>query len=176
MKIKILSIMLLIIFIFSIGCTNTEQPFLSYQDKNFEAKATLDIKGKKYTAQISKQSQDKYTITFIEPENLKNVCIERNGEELSYSIGSIHIPIQEKTNLTARCLRLFNLQKDQLQSTKTDLYNGVKVNIADFNTDYGKVTLYLSTEKDIPLRIEATIDGTPVCLNLSEFNIIESAD
>ena len=156
------------------GCTKNEQNFLSYQDKNFEAKIDFEIKEKSYSAKLEKQNTDTYKISFISPETLKNVYIEKKGDELSYSIWNVHIPIQEKTNVCAKIINLFNLSDSELTSAKTKLHNGLKINIADFSTEYGKVTLYISSEKNLPVRIESNIDGVGLNLNISEFKFTDS--
>ncbi len=174
MKIKILSVILLLFVVAFVGCKKKEEKFLSYQQENFEAKISFEIKSEKYTADLVKSAKDNYKITFQSPETIKGVSVEKKGEELHFSVGDVHIPIKEQSNITAKIHRLFELSEDDLFQTEATLYNGVKVNITNFATSYGKVTLYLSADKNIPIRIEADIDGCMVDLNISDFKIIES--
>lgn len=174
MKIKILSLCFVLLLVFMVGCKKDDEPFLSYQKENFEANITLEIKDEKYSANISKKGQDTYTVSFTSPDTMKGVSVEKKGNELFMTVGDVHLPIKEQSNITAKIHRLFELSEDEMFQSEAKLYNGVKVNITSFATSYGSVTLFLSADKNIPLRIEASIDGCPVNINISDFKIIET--
>ena len=165
--------MCLFMFVIS-GCKGEKREFLEYQQGLFEAYGTLEINSEKYSVYINKQAQDTYKISFDKPDNLKGVSIEKCGEKITYSVGSVHIPIKEGTNITAECLKLFELSKDKLILSEDTNFNGVKVNIKQFDSDMGGVKLYLLSETLLPIRIEAEINGVNVVMSFSSFNIIES--
>lgn len=169
LSIMILSSVLLTFLVFSSSCKDKQPSFLSYQDGNFSLTASAEINGNKYALEISRLANDNYKLTFTEPDTIKGVSLEKNGDELFLSVGGVHLPMKEETNITAKLFSLFMLKKDKLTSTKADLINGVKVNVLDFSYDFGNVSLVLSADKNIPLRITADIKGTEVVLNISEF-------
>lgn len=166
-------IMCLCVFVIS-GCKGEKKEFLEYQQGLFEAYGTLEINSDKYSIYINKQAADTYKISFDKPDNLKGVSIEKCGDKLTYSVGSVHIPIKEGTNITAESLKLFELSKDRLILSEETNYNGVKVNIKQFDGDMGGVKLYLLSETLLPIRIEAEINGVNVVMSFSSFNVIES--
>ncbi len=170
---KITIFFMLIITLFVFGCTPKKQPHLDYQQKNFECLADLKINGEDYSVKYLKTDNDNYKITYTAPETVSGITIEKNNEGLFFSVGNVHIPLKDKSNITAETFKLFNLSKTDLVSTKNDMFGGVKVKISDYKCSFGNVKLYLSNETDLPLRIEAGINGNNVVLSLSEFEIIE---
>ena len=171
---KITIIFMLVITLFVFGCTPKKQPHLEYQNKNFECVADMKINDEDYAVKYSKQDNDSYKIIYTAPETVSGITIEKNTEGLFFSVGNVHIPLKDKSNITAETIKLFNLSKLDLVSTKNDMLGGVKVKISDYKCNFGNVKLYLSAETDLPLRIEAGINGNTVVLSLSEFNIIEN--
>ena len=170
-RIVILFMVILTLFVF--GCSPKKQPHLEYQTKNFECVADIKINGEDYSVKYSKTDNENYKITYTAPETVSGITIEKNNEGLFFSVGNVHIPLKDKSNITAETIKLFNLSKTDLVSTKSDMFGGVKVKISDYKCNFGNVKLYLSAETDLPLRIEAAINGNNVILSLSEFEIIE---
>ena len=167
---KMLICFILIFTALLTGCVGAEQNFLEYQTSGFETKASVDIDGDKYSVIIKKSNDGKISITFEEPARLNGTTLEIEGESLYYCVGSLRLPIRNiGNNKMAKLLPLFELSRDNIVSTKTDLLNGVKINIIDFKTDIGNVKLYLATETDIPVRMESDIDGYSITINFSEF-------
>ena len=156
------------------SCAKEKREFLDYQNKLFESYGSLEINSEKYSVYISKQAEDTYKITFDKPDNLKGVSIEKKGDGTTYSVGSVHIPIKEGSNVTAQALKLFELSKEKLVLSEDTTFNGVKVNVKQFDTDMGGVKLYLLSDTLLPVRIEAEIDGVNVVMSFSSFNVIES--
>lgn len=172
-KIKFILLMCFFVLVIS-GCKGEKKEFLDYQQGLFEAYGTLEINSEKYSVYINKQAPDSYKISFDKPDNLKGVSIEKKGDSVTYSVGSVHIPIKEDTNVTAQTLKLFELSKEKLVLSEDTTYNGVKVSIKQFDSDIGGVKLYLLSETLLPIRIEAEINGVNVVMSFSSFNVIES--
>lgn len=170
---KITILFMLVITLFVFGCTPKKQTHLEYQTKNFECVADIKINGEDYSVKYLKTDNQKYKITYTAPETVSGITIEKNNEGLFFSVGNVHIPLKDKSNITAETIKLFNLSKTDLVSTKSDILSGVKVKIFDYKCNFGNVKLYLSDETDLPLRIEAGINGNTVVMSLSEFKIIE---
>ena len=133
----------------------------------------IKINGEDYVAKYLKEDNDDYKITYTAPETVSGVTIEKNAEGLFFSVGNVHIPMKDKSNITAETIRLFSLSKLDLVSTQKDMLGGVKVKISDYKCSFGNAKLYLSEETELPLRIEASINGNTVVMSLSEFRIIE---
>ncbi|MBR6682240.1 MAG: hypothetical protein IKL40_04585 [Clostridia bacterium] len=169
---KMLICLMMIFAVLLTGCVNTEQNFLEYQTVGFETHANVDIDGKKYSVYIKKDTEGNASITFEEPVRLKGTTLETDGDNLYYCVGSLKLPLGNKeNNKIAKLLHLFELSKDNIVSNRTDLLNGVKVNIINFKQEGGNVTLFLATETNIPIRIEANTDGNNITINFSEFKI-----
>ncbi len=164
------------IFLFTVlltGCVNSEQNFLKYQNQDFETKASIDINGEKYSVIIKKNAEGQAGVIFEEPTRLKGTTLETDGDNLYFCVGNLRLPLGNRdNNQIAKLLHLFELSKEDIVSTKTDLLNGVKVNIINFKQEESNVTLYLATDTDIPLRIEANTDSNNITINFSEFKTI----
>ena len=170
---KIFVSILLVIGLFLCGCSNKPKEFLEYQKSNFNSEATLEINSEKYSVSIEKKDNDTYKITFLSPENMKGVFVEKNGESIVYSVGSMSIPMESGTNLIADMTEVFNLTKENLVSEKDEMFNGVKVNTKRFDCDFGNAIVYVSLETMLPIRIEADVDGNLVIMSFSSFVISE---
>jgi hypothetical protein len=170
---KITVLLMLVITLFVFGCTPKKQTHLEYQTKSFECLVDLKINNEDYSIKLSKTNNDNYKITYTAPETVSGITIEKNNEGLFFSVGNVHIPIKNQSNITAETIKLFNLSKTDLISTKKDMFGGVKVKISDYKCNFGNVKLYLSDETNLPLRIEASINGNSVIMSLSKFEIIE---
>ena len=169
---KMLICFILLFTMLFTGCVNPEQNFLEYQTQGFETKAGVDIDGKKYSVIIKKNAERNVSITFEEPARLKGTTLEIEGDDLYYCVGNLRLPLGNKNNnKIASLMHLFELSKKNIVSNQTDLLNGVKVNIINFKQEEGNVTLYLATDTDIPLRIEANTNGNDITINFSEFKI-----
>ncbi len=168
---KITIILMLTITLFVFGCTPKKQPHLEYQAKNFECTAGLKINGENYSINVTKTEKGDYTLTFTSPETVSGITIEKTNGEHFFSVGNVHIPLKENTNITAEALKLFDLSKKELISTVSDMYGGVKVKVSDYQCEFGKVKLYLSADTQLPLRIEADINGNEVVISFSNFTI-----
>ncbi len=159
--------------LFTVGCSHTSPSFLPYQSQSFFAKATLDINHEKYSVDITKDSGNVYKIVFTSPETLNGVCVEKNGKDISYKFGNVSIPLFADSTLCSYITECFELKKSDMASIKSELYNGTKVNISTFSCSFGELTLILSAETNLPLRIETTVNDIPVILNFSDFTITE---
>lgn len=171
---KITVLLMLVITLFVFGCTPKKQTHLDYQSKNFECLADLKINNEDYSIKLSKTNNQNYIITYTAPETVSGITIEKNNDGLFFSVGNVHIPLKDKSNITAETIKLFNLSKNNLVSTVTDMFGGVKVKISDYKCNFGNVKLYLSAETNLPLRIEASINGNSVVMSLSEFKVIDN--
>ena len=167
-----ISLIFVVIVMSLIACSPSEKKdFLPYQDGLFESTATLLINSKKYTVDIIKNNENGYRISFSSPENMQGVCIDKDGDNYTYSVGSVHIPIKAGSNLASESFKLLQLSKESLVSSESALLNGVKVEIKRFKTEDQSVTLYLSEDTKLPLRIEADLGGNDVVLSFSKFEI-----
>ena len=171
---KITILFMLVITLFVFGCTQKKQTHLEYQTQKFECLADIKINSEDYSVKYSKTDNDNYKITYTAPETVSGITIEKNNEGLFFSVGNVHIPLKDKSNITAETIKLFNLSKLDLVSAKSDMLGGVKVKISDYKCNFGNVKLYLSDETNLPLRIEAGINGNTVIMSLSDFKIIEN--
>ena len=165
----------LFILLFSLylgGCTQSKQSPPDYQTNPFEAAATLEVGGEKYSVNINKSADGSYTLSFTAPETIKGVTIEKNTEGLFFSAGSVRIPIKEGSNITAEALKLFDLPKSSLESITPEMLGGVKVNTALYKCGFGNAKICLSYDTGLPVVMEASIKGTEVRLSFSSFNII----
>ena len=156
------------------GCAKNTTDILDYQTKNFTAAATLQVNGEDFTVTVKKTGKDNYTLTYDSPANIKGVGIEKNGDGLYFSAGSVHIPLKTDSNITASALNLFSLLKKDLTSLTEESLGGVKVEKGVFNTSFGAVTLYVSKETSLPIIIEADIKGNDVVISFSSFEITEN--
>ncbi len=152
------------------SCAHKEKDFLSYQNYSFSTDATLDVNGEKYGINISRSDKSEYKLSFLSPDTMNGVSITKSNGKLTYSVGSVHIPIKSNTNITAESLRLFELQKSDLVSTESTLIGGVNVDKKVFKSEYGSVKLYLSAETGNPVLIDADINGNPVKMYVSRFD------
>lgn len=171
---KITLILLLLIITLLLGCERSSQPFLEYQSGEFEAKATLDLQDEKYSILIKKQLPATYLIEFLSPDTMKGITVEKSEEGVFYSVGSLRLPLETEAGLVTKALKLFELKENEMISASTELINGVKINKALFSTEYGEITLLLSTESGLPLRFEADIDGMPLILSISDFKTVQN--
>ena len=169
---KIFVSILLVISLFLCGCSSKPKDFLEYQKSNFSSEATLEINSEKYSVSIEKTGDDTYKITFLSPENMKGVFVEKNGGSIVYSVGSVSIPMESGTNLIADMTEVFNLTKENLVSEKDEMFNGVKVNTKRFNSDSGYTVVYTSAEKSLPVRIETIMNGNEINISFSNFQTI----
>ena len=164
------------VFLFCVllsGCARESRNFLEYQTMGFETKANVDINGDKYNVTIKKSAENKVSIAFEEPARLKGTSLEIEDNKLFYCVGRLRLPIPDiDHNKIANLMCLFELSKENIVSNKIDLLNGVKVNIINFKQQEGSVILYLATDTNIPLRIEADINGNSITINLSEFTVL----
>ncbi len=172
---KLSVLLMLVITLFVFGCTPKKQTHLDYQSKNFECLADLKINNEDYSIKLSKTDNQNYKITYTAPETVSGITIEKNNDGLFFSVGNVHIPLKDKQNITAETIKLFNLSKNNLVSTVTDMFGGVKVKISDYKCNFGNVKLYLSDDTGLPLRIEASINGNSVVMSLSKFEVIENS-
>ncbi|MBR5314061.1 MAG: hypothetical protein IKU45_01460 [Clostridia bacterium] len=170
MKKILIFILALTIFLTVSGCTKKEKPFLSYQDKNFEARGTLDIKGEKYSVQLTKNDAN-YILEFLAPDTIKGVRIEKNSDGIFYKFGSLCFPVSEQTNVSALLPSFFALTQQDLSSTESDTINGTKVQVATFRKDQTEIKIIISKQTELPLRFEADFNGTNIVFNISEFKI-----
>jgi hypothetical protein len=169
MKKFLIILLLLTLLLSTYGCNKKEEPFLEYQNGDFEAKGSLNVNGGKYSVSIAKKD-DVYNLNFLSPDSMKGVGIEKNKDGIFYKVGSLTLPITDGMNASAKLPELFTLTKDDLVSTHTDTVNGTKVQIARFNKNELEIKLILSKETSLPLRFEAVTNGTVVIFNVSEFN------
>ncbi|MBQ7968197.1 MAG: hypothetical protein IJ292_00035 [Clostridia bacterium] len=168
---KILILFFVLTIILSVcGCNQAEHPFLAYQNEDFEAKGTLSVNGEKYSVLLTKKT-DVYKLEYLSPDTLKGVSIEKNNDGFFYKVGSITLPISEQANVSARLPSFFNLTKQELVSTRADTVNGAKVQLANFKKDDIDINIVLSKQTDLPLRFEATANGSNIIFNISEFKI-----
>ena len=171
--IKKLAFLFVLLFSFySVGCNHTQQGPPDYQTKPFDSLATLEVGGEKYSVSINKSADGSYVLSFIAPETIGGVTIEKNAEGLFFSSGSVKIPIKDGSNITAEALKLFELPKSDLVSVTPEMLGGVKVNTTLYNCDFGTVKVYLSYDTGLPVVMEASIKGTDIKLSFSSFNII----
>ncbi|MBE6718722.1 MAG: hypothetical protein E7574_05675 [Ruminococcaceae bacterium] len=174
MKRKIIASIILVMAIILFGCSSKPETFLEYQNSNFEAEATLEINSDKYSVNIVKSAPDTYKITFLSPENLQGVFIEKNGENVVYSVGNVQIPIKNGTNLVADMTEVFSMAKENLVSDKDEMFNGVKVNTKKFSKETIDTVVYVSAENSLPIRIETSINGNEINMTFSSFKTSEN--
>ena len=168
-KRKIIGILLIFVIMLT-GCGgNTKDEFLGYQNINFSTCASMEINGEKYTVKIDKTSEEIYNMAFISPNEMSGVSIEKKEGTVTYSVGGVHIPIEEKTNVAAMALGLFELVQKELVSADTELLNGVRVNVLKFKNEEREVTLYISSDSGLPIIIDSQICGNTVKFSFSEF-------
>ena len=166
----ILLVVVCVLAVFS-GCSSKSEEFLPYQNGLFEATATLEVNSKKYSVDINKTDDNVYRLSFLSPDSLKGVCIDKNKNDLIYSVGGVHVPIRAGSNLAAESFGLLSLSKEDLISAESALLNGVKVEVKKFKNDENSVILFLSDETKMPLRIEANIGGNDITLSFSRFEV-----
>lgn len=170
--IKKLSFLAILLFAFLLfGCSHKETGFLEYQSKSFNAEAVLEISSKEYSVSIRREENGDTALTFLSPSEISGASVKKTGDKLWFSVGDVSIPLKSTSNITAQALKLFELSKNELTYSNAALLNGVKVNVAEFECDFGKVTLYLSTDTELPVMIESVIKGTELSLSFSEFTV-----
>lgn len=163
--------LLLAITLLVLGCRQNSPPFLEYQNQNFSAKATLKINGSDYGITVTKEPSDNYTLTFTAPDTVKGVCITKNNEGKFFSVGNVHIPLKDDSNITAETFDLFSLSKKELTDSFEKQIGGVKVNTYSFNCSFGKAEVICSAETRLPLQFTADVKGNEIILTFSEFVI-----
>ena len=169
---KIAVLLVLLLSLVLGGCNQREQTPPDYQTKDFDAQATLEVNGEKYSVSIKKRADEGYVLSFLSPETIKGVTIEKSPEGLFFSSGSVRVPVNEGSNITAETLKLFELPRSDLQSVTPEMLGGVKVNTSFYKCDFGTVKVFLSYDTGLPVVMEANIMGTDVRLSFSEFNVI----
>lgn len=172
---KIMAIIVLVFVFVSVGCNQKNDDYLAYQKNGFEADATMDVNGERYTVSIKKENSGAYRLEFTSPEAIAGVVIEKNGDKVTYSVGSVHIPIEEKSNASALAFGLLNLKEKDLVSATADDIGGVKVNRMIFENVSGRSELCVSTESGLPLIIESELYGNSIRLSFSSFTVFSES-
>ncbi len=168
---KVLLCMLIFMVVILTGCKKNESNLLDYQDKNFETEVKMKMRNEEYSFLVKKKDNSIWKITIISPEKLNGIIVEKTNDGLFYEVGNIKLPIKSDSHFIAQISELFNLSKDNLVSADAVLLNGTKANTAEFKCDFGNVKLYISSETELPIRMEADIYGEQVVLNFINFSI-----
>lgn len=172
---KTIAAVVLVFVLLSVGCSQKKDDYLAFQKDGFETEATMDVNGERYTVSIKKKNRGVYRLEFTSPEAISGVVIEKNGDKVTYSVGSVHIPIEEKSNAVALAFGLLDLREKDLVSATADDIGGVKVNRMVFENASGSSELCVSTESGLPLLIEAELYGNSIRLSFSSFTVISES-